>query len=69
METTEKTTTQAPLSEWLSPKDFYNDFGVSESTQSKMRTAGKLPYSKLGKFVRYNRARINELLENAEVVR
>jgi len=69
METTEIDTTPLKQNEWLSPKDFAQEFDISEVTQSKMRAAGKLPYSKLGKFVRYNRAKINELLKNAEVVR
>ena len=54
--------------EWLSPQDLQDEFGIKISTQNKMRMARKLPYSKIGKFVRYSRTKINKLLEDAEVV-
>ena len=54
--------------EWLSPQDLQDEFDIKISTQNKMRMAKKLPYSKIGKFVRYSRTKINKLLEDAEVV-
>ncbi len=54
--------------EWLSPLELEEEFGIKVSTQNKMRMAKKLPYSKVGKFVRYNRTRINQMFESAEVV-
>ena len=54
--------------EWLSPLEFEQEFGIKVSTQNKMRMARKLPYSKIGKFVRYSRTKINKWLEDAEVV-
>jgi len=54
--------------EWLSPLELENEFGIKRSTQNKMRMKKILPYSKIGKFVRYSRARINQMLEDAEVV-
>ena len=54
--------------EWLSPLELEEEFGIKPSTQSKMRMSGTLPYSKLGKFVRYSRTKINRLLEGSEVL-
>lgn len=49
---------------WLNVKDFHAEFGIAESTQAKMRKERKLPYSKLGGFIFYDRNLINEVLEN-----
>jgi len=54
--------------EWLTPSDLEKEFGIKTSTQNKLRMGRKIPYSKIGKFVRYNRAKINKLFEDAEVV-
>ena len=55
---------------WLNPSEFAEEFGISKSTQSKMRMASNkssLPFSKVGKFVFYDRAEINKWLEAHEV--
>jgi hypothetical protein len=49
---------------WINPKEFEIMFGMSESTQAKKRSAGKLPYSKFGGFVFYKVELIYELLED-----
>ena len=54
--------------EWLSPLDLEEEFGIKISTQNKMRMAKKLPYSKIGKFVRYSRTKINQMFTDAKVV-
>ncbi len=54
--------------EWLTPLDLEEEFGIKISTQNKMRMAKKLPYSKVGKFVRYNRTKINQMFTDAEVL-
>ncbi len=53
--------------EWLSTIDLEEEFGIKISSQNKQRMAGKLPYSKFGKKVFYSRAKINQMLEDAEV--
>ncbi len=57
-----------PLKEWLSPLELEEEFGIKRSTQNKMRMKKVIPYSKLGKFVRYSRTKINQMFEDAEVV-
>ncbi len=54
--------------EWLTPLDLEEEFGIKISTQNKMRMAKKLPYSKVGKFVRYSRTKINQMFTDAEVL-
>jgi hypothetical protein len=54
--------------QWLSPDELEYDYGILKSTQSKMRMAKTLPYSKVGKYVRYNRAEIDKLFADAKVV-
>ncbi len=54
--------------EWLSIAELEDEFGIKRSTQNKMRMRGTLPYSKIGKFVRYSRTKIHQMLEDAKVV-
>jgi len=56
------------VKEWLTPKELESEFGIKISTQNKMRMAKKLPYSKVGKFVRYSRTKINQMFADAEVL-
>jgi hypothetical protein len=47
----------------MKPEEFEQEFGMKKSTQAKKRSAGKLPYSKFGGMVLYDREKINELFE------
>jgi len=49
-------------SEWLSPKQFEAEFGISLSTQATYRSKKKIPYSKVGGFIYYSREKINSWL-------
>lgn len=53
---------------WLRPHDLAEEFEIKEGTQAEMRKKGKIPYSKRGKFVYYDREKINAWLEAAEMV-
>ena len=53
--------------EWLSPEELYMEYGFSVSTQAKYRQRKKIPYSKIGRYIRYNRKKINEWLYNNHV--
>ncbi len=59
---------QVPMKEWLSPLELEEEFGIKVSTQNKMRMKKIIPYSKLGKFVKYSRTKINQMFEDAKVV-
>ncbi len=53
---------------WLSPTELENEFGFSRSTQAKYRMDRKIPFNKLGKYIRYDRYEIDAWLEDAKVV-
>lgn len=56
--------------DWLSPVDLENEYGISKSTQGKFRmssNASTIPFSKVGKYIRYNRNAINKWLEEHQV--
>ncbi len=54
--------------EYVSPVELQKEFGISLSTQAKMRVARVIPYHKISKYVRYKRADINEWFNSAKVV-
>ena len=53
--------------QWLTPKELNNEYGFSVSTQAKYRMDRKIPFSKIGKYIRYNRDDINEWLNSNRV--
>ena len=54
--------------QWFDPDVLESDYGIKKSTQAKMRMAKTLPYSKVGKYVRYFRPEIDKLFADAKVV-
>jgi len=52
---------------WLSPKNLEQEFEITISTQAKLRMGKKIPFSKIGKFIRYDRILINKWLEDHNV--
>ena len=51
--------------EWLNPKEVYQDYGLSVSTLAKWRMNNlHLPYSKVGKYIKYKRADIEAFLND-----
>ena len=56
---------------WLDPEEFAEIYGISKSTQAKMRmgsSSSKIPFSKIGgKFIRYDRIAIDNWLEDHQV--
>ena len=54
--------------DWLTPIELEERYGILKSTQAKMRMAKTLPYSKIGKYVRYSRLEIDQMFLNAKVV-
>ena len=55
--------------QWLDTDELQEEFGILKSTQAKMRMAKTLPYSKIGKYVRYFRPDIDKLFHNASASR
>jgi len=53
---------------WMRPSDLENEFGIKTSYQAQLRSEGKIPYSKRGKFVFYDREKVDVWLEDAAMV-
>lgn len=53
--------------QYLSPDELAEEYGFSKSTQAKYRMSRKIPFSKIGKYIRYNREEINKWLANNRV--
>ena len=49
---------------WLNPTELEEEFGFSKSNQAKYRMDRKIPFSKLGKYIRYDRIEIKRWLED-----
>lgn len=50
--------------DWLTPVDLLEEFGITIKIQNRLRSEKKIPYSKVGRQVRYSRERINQWLES-----
>lgn len=57
------------LKRWLTPNDLEEELGFSKSNQAKMRMVcnATIPFSKIGKYVRYDRVEINRWLEEHKI--
>ena len=55
---------------WLSPSELAEEYGISTSSQSKFRmqsNPSNLPFSKIGKYIRYDRVAINKWFEDHKI--
>lgn len=55
---------------WLDPSELEITYGFSKSTQAKMRmvsNGSNIPFSKIGKYIRYDRIAIDKWLEEHQV--
>lgn len=55
---------------WLNPSELETEYGFSKSWQSKARmlkSDSSLPFSKIGKFVKYDRFAIDTWIEKHNV--
>ena len=50
--------------EWLNPQELREEFGFSIPTQDRYRKEKAIPYSKVGRNIRYSRTKIHEWLQN-----
>jgi hypothetical protein len=54
--------------EWLNPQEVNTEFGFSVSTIAKWRMDKiNLPFSKMGKYIRYKRDDIVQFIESGKV--
>lgn len=55
---------------WLTPDGLEEEYGFRKSTQAKMRMASNsstIPFSKIGRYIRYDRIAIDRWLEDHKV--
>lgn len=53
---------------WLTPREVHMQYGFSTSTLAKWRMDNiNLPFSRMGKYIRYNTADIHKFIENNKV--
>lgn len=51
--------------DWLNPKEVNSEYSISVSTLAKWRMENKkLPFSKIGKYIKYKRADIEAFLNS-----
>ena len=55
--------TEPPLKRWLTIEDVSSEYGFNRNTQSRMRRFKLIPFSKVGKSIRYDRLALNKWLE------
>ena len=56
------------LNRWLTIEDVEREYGFNRNTQNRMRRLKLIPFSKIGKQVRYDRLELDKLLEDNKVV-
>ena len=52
---------------WLTPDDLQSEFGISKVRQGALRSQKMIPFSKRGRYIRYNRDLINKWFEESRV--
>jgi hypothetical protein len=60
-------TTNLEQNNWLTPAQMELEYFFSKSRQARLRMEKKIPYSKIGSYIRYSREAINKWLEDARV--
>lgn len=63
---TEKTQEKEP--KWLDPKDLYKRCGFSTNRQATLRSEGKIPYYRIGRYIRYLTSEIDEWILDHKMV-
>ena len=54
--------------DWINPIELNEEFGITITTQNRLRRERKLPFSRIGRQIRYSRERINKWFEEHQVV-
>ena len=48
------------FTKWITPKELNKEYGFGLSTQAKLRMDNKIPYYKIGHFIKYNLDEIDQ---------
>jgi hypothetical protein len=63
-----ETTKSVIQKRWLTPEDFFLEFDFSISRQAYLRMKRLIPYSKIGRYIRYDRIEIDKWFSDHKVV-
>jgi len=56
--------THPPLKRWLTIEDVEREYEFNNNTQKRMRRLKLIPFSKVGKKIRYDRLELDKWLED-----
>jgi len=56
-----------PPKKWITPKELNKLHGFGLSTQAKLRMDNKIPYYKIGHFIKYNLDEIDQWITNNKI--
>ena len=59
---------QAPLKRWLTIEDVEREYEFNNNAQARMRRLKLIPFSKVGKQIRYDRIELDRWLEDNRAV-
>ena len=60
-------TEKTPPKRWLNADDLFKEYGIGLSNQQKLRSGRKIPFIKIGRYVRYDRLEIDKWLESNKI--
>ena len=60
--------TNPPLKRWLTIQDVEIEYGFNRNTQNRLRRLKQIPFSKVGKKIRYDRLELDKWLEDNKAV-
>lgn len=55
------------MNAWLTQEQLTEEYKISKRNQERLRAEKLIPYSKIGRLIRYNRADIDAWLTNHKV--
>ncbi len=50
---------------WLTPVQLFETYGIKLTTQARLRSEKRIPFSKIKNIIRYNQAKIHKWFSNA----
>jgi len=51
--------------EWLNPDEVEKLYGIKKATQAKWRVQKRIPYRKIGRYIKYNHNELRTWMQNS----
>jgi len=55
------------IKKYFTPRELEKVYGFGLDNQAKMRSERKIPFSKIGRYIRYNRDEIDDWIEKNKI--